>query len=384
MTAFMNWTRAIQSAAIVAAACLAPGYAWAQLHVSCPVDWSRLSGLDSSLDKEIFGLRVRDWKPEHISQMRQQMESCLARSGWPESLKGATRKDANRIAQNAFAALERRDRVLQAERQSSTVAERLSRANIPGVRLKDGALLISGPDIYEEQSCDSDPERFRRLARNRRDVFVAFTSLCTELRQISKEQSTRLAALLAEIQREDQGVAALASRVAAFKARPETVTHQQLQQVEWETQQVAERLRSRPEPHSDMAALQGSLAAVRRALDDRECPNYMRQAGMPKDLMTAQYLIERRNPDDLENMVCWATRNGAKVSYLIGGMGRKEGFEIKGKVAVQVRADRSFAPDGKTIILVPVRGAINGEPVMVTGENFRFFSQHLINAINNR
>jgi hypothetical protein len=110
----------------------------------------------------------------------------------------------------------------------------------------------------------------------------------------------------------------------------------------------------------------------------------MRQAGMPKELLKAQYLIEVHNPDDLENMVCWARRNGAQVRYLVGGLGRKEGFEVKGKRTVQVRTERVMAPDATTIILVPVSGTVNGEPVQVVEENFRSFTEHLVNAIGNR
>ena len=64
--------------------------AHAELRLSCPVQWEQLNALrGADLNGAVMGVKVRDWTPEQLEQVRRKSEECSHAGAGPESLRRA-------------------------------------------------------------------------------------------------------------------------------------------------------------------------------------------------------------------------------------------------------------------------------------------------------
>lgn len=69
---------------VLATLCTAAS-AHAELRLSCPVQWEQLNALrGAELNASVMGVKVRDWTPEYLDQVRRKSEECSRSGAGPE------------------------------------------------------------------------------------------------------------------------------------------------------------------------------------------------------------------------------------------------------------------------------------------------------------
>jgi hypothetical protein len=205
-----------------------------------------------------------------------------------------------------------------------------------------------------------------------------FYAACVQAQQlVSGPSATLFKESIDELARERQAQAGfLASLRALVAAPPQQQTHQSVSALE-----KANRFESSSEPAVNAAAKQ--LAALRQQVDARECAAHGKQAGIPEDLLKAQYLIEWATPAPLVGMACVAARNGVPFRFSAKSLLSKDSFEIKGSPGVKVVLGRQDTAEGTTL-LVPLEGAVQGKTFAVTRQNLQVLAQQIRLALKSQ
>jgi hypothetical protein len=159
-------------------------------------------------------------------------------------------------------------------------------------------------------------------------------------------------------------------------APPQQQTHQSVSALE-----KANRFQSSSEPAVNVAANQ--LIALRQQVDARECAAHGKQAGIPADLLKAQYLIEWATPAPIVGMACVAARNGVQFRFSAKSLLSKDSFEVRGTPGVKVVLGRQDTAEGTTL-LVPLEGTVQGKTFAVTRQNLQVLAQQIRLALKSQ
>lgn len=159
-----------------------PNSAPSALQLSCPPDWNALADIDSpNPDRVIMGLKLREWRKEHLEMVLAKTKECQASSGTPESVKKAELMDIQtRAYPGAIAAIERRDQRLRQEEHQAQLA----------------ALTNAAPAQPQEVQVTPNQLSEREKARLQRDAeFARQTARNAEIeaqRQIERSRNDKL------------------------------------------------------------------------------------------------------------------------------------------------------------------------------------------------
>ena len=147
---------------VLATLCSAPS-AHAELRLSCPVQWEQLNALrGAELNASVMGVKVRDWTPEYLDQVRRKSEECSRSGTGPESLRKAEHMDGvSRVypAARQFIA-ENADRVQQ-EKTRDQIGATVQQSDLKQVITLDGKglpksiTIVYGPTGRATKSCDT-------------------------------------------------------------------------------------------------------------------------------------------------------------------------------------------------------------------------------------
>jgi hypothetical protein len=371
---------------------LAGGYAHSQPQLNCPVDWDTMTNLAGTgpggLDVVVLGLRVRDWKPEYLDQALRRHDECQTAAGKPASLVQAERRFAQERADMLKGYLRTRDGRLAQEgaaRQAQSVASQTGSSNIR-VDPQSGRLTLTYvtpslnpaiPNDPQEMTCEGivrNAQALRFFGAQFQEDLPKFYESCVKVRQLSAVEAASAARVVQTSQHDRRVQAEVLAAVEALARSPSTQTHASVGALEqrWEYSVNTE---------ADVRAAGRKLAAMREAVDARECPAHARAAGLPNELVAGWYLIEANTPAPMQAMACQAARNGARFKYRSGGVFGSESFEIKGRRSVEVSFARQKMPDG-TVIAVPVKAKINGHTMTVQRANIQLLAHEIRASVN--
>lgn len=381
MTGWHNTCKPALTSLLIAAA---PLGVHAQPRFACPVDWSGLTRLSGAgpggLDMELLGIRVRDWKPEHLDQALRRHDECDRASNNPQSLKDAERKFAVEQVETLKRYLLQRDGNLVRESAAQNAQVQAQHSGSAHVQTDSYGRLVLRYDLRgsgrSEMGC-SDFDRFPRplatLPRQMQDDLPRMYRACVQARQLPASQAETVRKWVDQLQVDRRDGTDFVAAVAALAASPQRQSHQTVKSIE-----------ERPLHITDEAiqAAERQLKAMRSAVDARECPAHAKSAGLPPELVSGYYLMEYATPAPILGMACVAARRGVKLKYRSGGVVGTEAIEIKGRRTVEVTFSRQKMHDG-AVLLVPVKSKVDGDTQTVTRMNIQLLAHHIRSALNN-
>ena len=378
--------------------------AHAGLRLECPVRWDQVSRLgDSNLDADLFGVKVRDWKPEYLDQVLRKSEECSRSGPGPESMRRAEHMDAaSRIypfAKERY--FEQRDRYLREEvarNQASTVIKQSNLSQV-SVDRNTGAAESIEVDYGQKRvamRCDklergigfATAESYRQVA--------AFAKLCAQSQATDGKMVALYEQQAAKVPGIYSAMGAFASQMTELATRPLSEVHVQ------ELTVVRQRLSAQMEsvgltgtgyyyPPSELERTYSSavvqLEKMQKQLDAKNCEAQFLKVGMPAKWKNSLIVMESNSPDVFLPLMCSAFRSGAQVRYLSGGLLSKEGFEVKSpKRTVQVFVGYVRVPGGDPDepVMMPVTAKIDGKSMDVTRANARALVIELATAMANK
>jgi hypothetical protein len=384
----------IRATLVVSLAALAPS-AFAQTpQFNCPIRLELLTEIAGTgpggLEKIIYGVRARDWRPEFLDQALRRYEACQAAAPGPQSLKDAERVDALRQFQLLKGSLQQRDRLLAQEARQASAQTAVAQSGAAQVGQRDGALTWAYVQRRTGNASDeppftvtcTEPDQLPRdlltLSPQSQLELPKFYAACVQAQQlVGGPSATLFKESIEELARERQAQAGFLASVRTLVAAPsQQQTHQSVSALE-----KANRFQSSSEPAVNAAAKQ--LAMLRQQVDARECAAHGKQAGIPEDLLKAQYLIEWATPAPLVGMACVAARNGVPFRFSAKSLLSKDSFEVKGSPDVKVVLGRQETAEGITL-LVPLEGAVQGKTFAVTRQNLQVLAQQIRLALKSQ
>ncbi|SOD25365.1 hypothetical protein SAMN05518800_1872 [Variovorax sp. YR752] len=361
--------------------------AFAQMpQLACPMRLELLGDISGTgpggLDKVIYGVRARDWKPEFLDQALRRYEACQAAALGPQSLKDAERVDALRQFQLLRGALQQRDHLLALESRQATAQAAVTQSGAAQVNQRDGVLtwayttrragsaFASEPRSITCAEPEKMPQDLLTLSPQSQRELPKFYAACVQARQIPGGAVALFKESIDELAQERQAQAGFVANVRTLVAAPpQQQTDQSVSALE-----KANRFQSSSEPAVNAAADQ--LTALRQQVDARECAAHGKQAGIPADLLQAQYLVEWATPAPLIGMACTAARNGVPFRFSAKGLLSKDSFEVKGATSIKVVLGRQDMAEGG-VLLVPLEGTVQGKTVEVTRQNLQVLAQQI-------
>lgn len=361
---------------------------------NCPVRLELLTEIDGAgvggLDRLIYGVRARDWKPEFLDQALRRYEACQAAAPGPQSLKDAERADALRQFQLLKGSLQQRDRLLAQEGRQASAQIAATQSGAAQVSQRDGVLTWAYTRRRAGDTSDEPPFSITCVEPNQlpRDLLTLssrsqlelpkFYAACVQAQQLVSGPSAILfKESIDELAQERQAQAGFIASVRNLVAAPPNQqTDQSVSVLE-----KANRFQSSSEPAVNVAANQ--LATLRQQVDARECAAHGKQAGIPADLLLAQYLVEWATPAPLVGMACAAARNGVPFRFSAKGLLSKDSFEVKGATSIKVVLARQQLAEGG-VLLVPLEGTVQGKTFEVTRQNLQVLAQQIRVALKTR
>ncbi len=369
----------------------------AGLQLGCPVRWdlvgTNLSG--NNLDADLFGVKVRDWKPEYLDQVLRKSEECSRSGPGPESVRRAEHLDgATRVYPYAKGLFAERDRRLQQEGLRNQVTASVQQANLKQVVTLDSAGLpqsiqiIYGPTGRETRTCNTLNQGIGYATAESYGQAVGFARLC---QQAGRTESGTVAML----ERQAAAVPALYNTLDAFAAQVKQVSNQtqvpdaKLKELAANRQRVEDQLKSLNLPNNDevFVAAGKTLQKLFDQADGKACDAAYSKARMPAAWKDNYIIYQWNTPRRLLDVVCFGLRNGAQVRYLSGGIFSREGIEVKSpKRTVQLFTQVNSGPGGdpNVQILVPIAAKMGGQEIEVTRANLPTVAAALIAALENR
>lgn len=371
--------------------------AHAELKIGCPVRWEMLAQLDGrNLDTELFGVKVRDWKPEFLDQVMRRQDECHAKSGYPESLKKAERDDSRRLYQVALAALEERDRRLNEEVRGNQMRTAISESKLTGIKIDSRGLPESVEVAYSPTNranvmCRdlsrgigyAPVESFRQVA--------AFARLCQQTQQTD-------ANTVATLERQANGIAALYQAIDAFIPQvqeaakrasiPESrVKELSAAQLRIQTQIESLRLPDYRAIDSTFGDALSKLKTMQEQVNEKACMETFAKTNLPPAWKNYLIVYEWNNPRRLLDVVCYGIRHGAQIKYLSGGLFGSEGIEVKSiNRTLQLFTQTNRIPGGDPNVqaLSLVAAKIGGQKFNVGHANLQAVAAELGAAIQNQ
>lgn len=356
---------------------------------TCPVQWDRFTTLRPEylgpLDSVVGGVRIRDWKPEHLDLALRRFDECLATKPGPQSLKDAEHNFAADNVRAMKAGLVERDRRLGQERAASSAQQLVSQAGSQRIGVNAAGLVqwrwsYAGESETRVITCAEPgavPFYVTTLSSDSLQDLPKFVQACMRAGQMSPEVAGKFRVAMDKIASGAPTDADFIAKVAALRSNPAAQTHTALLALEDLPQY---------EPSSRPLVLEASsqVHRMREALDDRECPVLAARAGVPKELADAQYLWDWMNPTGFAFIPCDAIRSGVSFSFSPKGIVAKDSFEIKGARTLKVTLIRTVGSDGKSVLLVPVETLVNGHAAAITRANLPQLTDQIRQGIRNR
>lgn len=370
--------------------------AHAELRLSCPVQWEQLNALrGADLNGSVMGVKVRDWTPEHLEQVRRKSEECSHSGAGPESLRRAEHMDGvSRVypAAKQFIA-ENADRVQQ-EKTRDQIGSTVQQSDLKQVVTLDGKglpksiTIFYGPTGRATKTCDTLSGGIGYATAESYGQAVQFARMCQQVGLTS-------AATVSMLERQAAAVPSLYKALDAFADRAKQLgttsnpAEGQLKELEAQQQKLSGQIQSLQLPNNDEAfgAASKTVTELRERAQITACGDQAVKAGFPVSWKANYIVMELNSPELFCNFVQAAQRNGAQIRYLSAGLLSKEGFEVKSpKRTVQVltQADRMPGGDPSVKVMIPVSAKIDGKSTDVTRNNLRAVAAELIAAMRNQ
>ena len=374
--------------------CTSPVHA--ALNVDCPVRWAFLAKLSGpNLDADLFGVKVRDWKPEYLDELVIRQEECLLRANWPESVKTAERSggkaDAERARVSHFA---RRDQLLREEALRNRVAASVDESKLTQIEL-DRQGLPASIEIRHNYTNNKFTHRCDTLRRgigfatteSYRQA-VVFARLCQEAKKTDASVLAMLERQAANIESLHRAIEVFAGSVsdeekrqppAGDRVRELTTARNRLL-----AQFKALELVGTPDKFDDA---QNRLAAMQAKLSAMACDSMYLQAGMPKAWRANFILLGQGGVERFQPIICDAINSGAQVRYISSGLMSGEGFEIKSaKRTVQIFVESNRVPGGDPSVQLmnPVNAKIDGKKMPLGGQGIYALIAELAAVVQNK
>ena len=393
-----NMTKPIRFTSVAAALLLTwvAASAHAELRLSCPVQWEQLNALrGADLNVSVMGVKVRDWTPEYLEQVRRKSEECSRSGAGPDSLRRAEHMDGvSRVypAAKQFIA-ENADRVQQ-EKTRDQIGTTVQQSDLKQVVTLDGKglpksiTIIYGPTGRATKTCDTLSGGIGYATAESYGQAVQFARMCQQVGQTSTATVAMLERQAAAVPALYKALDAFAERVKQFGATA-NLAEVQLKELEAQQQKLSGQLQALQLPNNDEAFVAASktVTEIRERAQMAACGDQAVKAGFPVSWKANYIVMELNSPELFCNLVQAAQRNGAQMRYLSAGLLSKEGFEVKSpKRTVQIftQADRVPGGDPNVKMMIPVSAKIDGKSTDVTRNNLRAVAAELIAAMRNQ
>ena len=366
--------------------------AQAAIRVDCEAKF--LDELDrlSEPDREIFGLKARDWKPEHVDEWQRQSLACInAKPNWGDAMKDSMRQavtaTASRSRTNLFA---RRDDAMRKQGLA---------ANVTDQKLTQVVLNGSGNPQEINTFNRDNSNRGERLTCNTLKQSIGFAKVesyrqAVAFGRMCQQMGMTDPSSLALLERQAAGISALYDAIDAFTnqvgiAAKQPVSEAKVRELVAARERVAAQIKSMSLPLNDSYYTKAisSIEKMQEQLNAQACEDQLVKTGFPSSWKANFILMEWNSPELFASIVCAAQRNGAQVRYLSPGVLSKEGFEVKSPqrtVQVFTKADRAPGGDPNVKLMVPVSAKIDGKSTDVTRNNLRAIASELIAAVRNQ
>ena len=366
--------------------------AQAAIRVDCEAKF--LDELDrlSEPDREIFGLKARDWKPEHVDEWQRQSLACInAKPNWGDAMKDSMRQavtaTASRSRTNLFA---RRDDAMRKQGLA---------ANVTDQKLTQVVLNGSGNPQEINTFNRDNSNRGERLTCNTLKQSIGFAKVesyrqAVAFGRMCQQMGMTDPSSLALLERQAAGISALYDAIDAFTnqvgiAAKQPVSEAKVRELVAARERVAAQIKSMSLPLNDSYYTKAisSIEKMQEQLNAQACEDQLVKTGFPSSWKANFILMEWNSPELFASIVCAVQRNGAQVRYLSPGVLSKEGFEVKSPqrtVQVFTQADRTPGGDPNVKLMVPVSAKIDGKSTDVTRNNLRAIASELIAAVRNQ
>ena len=366
--------------------------AQAAIRVDCEAKF--LDELDrlSEPDREIFGLKARDWKPEHVDEWQRQSLACInAKPNWGDAMKDSMRQavtaTASRSRTNLFA---RRDDAMRKQGLA---------ANVTDQKLTQVVLNGSGNPQEINTFNRDNSNRGERLTCNTLKQSIGFAKVesyrqAVAFGRMCQQMGMTDPSSLALLERQAAGINALYDAIDAFTnqvgvAAKQPVSEAKVRELVAARERVAAQIKSMSLPLNDSYYTKAvsSIEKMQEQLNAQACEDQLVKTGFPSSWKANFILMEWNSPELFASIVCAAQRNGAQVRYLSPGVLSKEGFEVKSPqrtVQIFTKADRAPGGDPNVKLMVPVSAKIDGKSTDVTRNNLRAIASELIAAVRNQ
>ena len=366
--------------------------AQAAIRVDCEAKF--LDELDrlSEPDREIFGLKARDWKPEHVDEWQRQSLACInAKPNWGDAMKDSMRQavtaTASRSRTNLFA---RRDDAMRKQGLA---------ANVTDQKLTQVVLNGSGNPQEINTFNRDNSNRGERLTCNTLKQSIGFAKVesyrqAVAFGRMCQQMGMTDPSSLALLERQAAGISALYDAIDDFTNQVSAAAKQpsseaKVRELVAARDRVAAQIKSLSLPlnDSDYTKAVSSIEKMQDQLYAQACEDQLVKAGFPSSWRANFILMEWNSPELFASIVCAAQRNGAQVRYLSPGVLSKEGFEVKSPqrtVQIFTKADRAPGGDPNVKLMVPVSAKIDGKSTDVTRNNLRAIASELIAAVRNQ
>ena len=366
--------------------------AQAAIRVDCEAKF--LDELDrlSEPDREIFGLKARDWKPEHVDEWQRQSLACInAKPNWGDAMKDSMRQavtaTASRSRTNLFA---RRDDAMRKQGLA---------ANVTDQKLTQVVLNGSGNPQEINTFNRDNSNRGERLTCNTLKQSIGFAKVesyrqAVAFGRMCQQMGMTDPSSLALLERQAAGISALYDAIDAFTnqvgiAAKQPVSEAKVRELVAARERVAAQIKSMSLPLNDSYYTKAvsSIEKMQEQLNAQACEDQLVKSGFPSSWKANFILMEWNSPELFASIVCAAQRNGAQVRYLSPGVLSKEGFEVKSPqrtVQIFTKADRAPGGDPNVKLMVPVSAKIDGKSTDVTRNNLRAIASELIAAVRNQ
>ena len=366
--------------------------AQAAIRVDCEAKF--LDELDrlSEPDREIFGLKARDWKPEHVDEWQRQSLACInAKPNWGDAMKDSMRQavtaTASRSRTNLFA---RRDDAMRKQGLA---------ANVTDQKLTQVVLNGSGNPQEINTFNRDNSNRGERLTCNTLKQSIGFAKVesyrqAVAFGRMCQQMGMTDPSSLALLERQAAGISALYDAIDAFTnqvgiAAKQPVSEAKVRELVAARERVAAQIKSMSLPLNDSYYTKAisSIEKMQEQLNAQACEDQLVKTGFPSSWKANFILMEWNSPELFASIVCAAQRNGAQVRYLSPGVLSKEGFEVKSPqrtVQIFTQADRAPGGDPNVKLMVPVSAKIDGKSTDVTRNNLRAIASELIAAVRNQ
>lgn len=368
----------------------------AELRLSCPVQWEQLNALrGAELNASVMGVKVRDWTPEHLEQVRRKSEECSRSGTGPESLRRAEHMDGvSRVYPAAKQFIAANIDRAQQEKTLTQIGSTVQASGLQQVVALDSKgrpesiTIVYGPTGRATKNCSTISGGIGFATAESYGQAVQFARMCQQIGQTSATTVSMLEQQAAAVPALYKALDAFAGRVKQLRAAT-SIPEGQLQELEAQRQSLSGRLKSLQLPSNDEAFMTASKTVDewRERAQNAACGEQTVKAGFPQAWKANYILMEWNSPELFCTLVQAAQRNGAQVRYLSAGILGKEGFEIRSpKRSVQIftQAERAPGGDPHVKLLIPLSAKIDGKSVEVTRGNLRAVAAELIAAMSNQ